>query len=178
MRTIWKWLLGILGALIVLGIIASAFFVRFFWQMPMMAGQRGFVPRNFPGPGAQRLPPMFGGMDGFGRMGMGFRGGGLFYFLPHLLFQLLILGLVVAGVIFLVRALSRPRAGAPGGMQVAAAAPGAASVPVAAAVIPPAPLETVATEPAPVRTCVSCGRQLQADWTHCPHCGTPVQSGI
>jgi hypothetical protein len=115
---------------------------------------------------------MFGGMDGFGGMGMGFRGGGFLMFLPHLLGQLLILALVVAGVIFLVRALSRPRAGV---FQATAGAP-AASVPAAAAVVPTAPLETTAAEPAPARTCASCGRELQADWTHCPHCGAKVET--
>lgn len=24
------------------------------------------------------------------------------------------------------------------------------------------------------RACVSCGKPLQADWTHCPHCGAKV----
>lgn len=175
MRNLWKWVLGILGGLVVLGIIASAFFVRFFWRVPMMAAQRGFVPRNIPnpGPGMQRMPHMFGGMDGFGRFGpfgMGFGRGGLLTFLPHLLWQLLLLALVVAGVIFLVRALSRPRAC---GMQAVSASPVS---PAAAVAIPPAPVESAVIEQAPPRTCASCGRELQADWTHCPHCGAKVEA--
>jgi len=27
------------------------------------------------------------------------------------------------------------------------------------------------------RLCSHCGAGLQEDWTHCPHCGTPVESG-
>ena len=28
----------------------------------------------------------------------------------------------------------------------------------------------------PARYCVHCGAGLQTGWTHCPQCGTPVQS--
>ena len=168
MRNLWKWILGIIGGLLVLGLIASAFFLRF--AMPMMAARGGIVQRGFQGPGPQRVPHMFGGMGGFGRMGMmGFRGGGLFTFLPHLLFQLLILGLVVAGVVFLVRALSKPRV-----VQVVAASEAGSP----AVGMPPAPVEYAAAAQAPVRTCASCGRELQAEWSHCPHCGAKVEPGV
>jgi len=29
--------------------------------------------------------------------------------------------------------------------------------------------------PAPSRYCSHCGSGLQADWTHCPQCGSPIQ---
>ncbi len=29
----------------------------------------------------------------------------------------------------------------------------------------------------PARACPSCGRAVQADWRHCPHCGAALTSG-
>jgi hypothetical protein len=172
MRNLWKWILGIVGGLLVLGLIASAFFLRF--ALPMMAGRGVVAPRAFQGTGPQRVPRMFGGMGGFGRFGpMGFGRGGMMMFLPHLLWQLVLLALVVAGVIFLVRAISKPRV-----VQVAAVSPGSPAGPVVQpAVIAPTPFETAAVAAAPLKTCASCGRELQNEWNHCPYCGAKVETG-
>jgi len=37
-----------------------------------------------------------------------------------------------------------------------------------------APMSTPATMPA--RYCLHCGQGLQAEWTHCPKCGAPVEA--
>jgi hypothetical protein len=167
MRTVWKWVIGIVGGLVVLCLLASAFVVPFAMRWGMAAGRRGVQPQTF-----QHMPFMFGRMFGFGRMGMmGFGGGGLLFFL----WQLLLLALVVAGIVFLVRFISRPRAA-----STSAAVTPASPVMPAEAVVPPAtavvasPAENAEAEAARPRTCASCGRELLADWAHCPYCGAKI----
>ena len=41
----------------------------------------------------------------------------------------------------------------------------------------PKPQPTVLTIPAPPAACGYCKNPLQADWAHCPRCGTPVVPG-
>jgi sec-independent protein translocase protein TatA len=36
------------------------------------------------------------------------------------------------------------------------------------------PLPADAASPAPSRACGACGDSLEAAWSHCPRCGTPV----
>jgi hypothetical protein len=87
------------------------------------------------------------GMMGTGRMGPGMMGGwgfSPFGWLGMILMWLIPVGLValaVAGVVWLVRAIT-------GG----GTAPGAGSAPAG-------------------RTCPRCGRLAQADWHNCPYCG-------
>ncbi|MEW5958169.1 MAG: zinc ribbon domain-containing protein [Chloroflexota bacterium] len=97
-----------------------------------------------------------GMLGGFGRygygpgmMGPGMMGGwgfGLFGWLGMIFMWIIPLGfltLLVAGIVWLVRAVSgSPSAGPPP---------------------PPAPLTT--------GICPSCGRPTQASWQHCPYCG-------
>src|SRR5262249_62137509 len=39
---------------------------------------------------------------------------------------------------------------------------------------PPKPQPAAAAIPAPPQACGYCKNPLEADWTHCPRCGTPV----
>ena len=41
--------------------------------------------------------------------------------------------------------------------------------------VPTMPMATASTAP-PARYCSHCGQGLQADWTHCPKCGAPVEA--
>lgn len=38
-----------------------------------------------------------------------------------------------------------------------------------------APVLPMAGPAAPARYCSHCGQGLQADWMHCPKCGTPIE---
>ena len=40
---------------------------------------------------------------------------------------------------------------------------------------PSMPMAAAPTAP-PARYCFHCGQGLQADWTHCPKCGAPVEA--
>ncbi len=93
MKTIWKWILGILAAVLVIGLLMLPFLMHVFLpfggygmmgygHMPMMGGGFGFMPM----------------MGGFG-FGFGAIFGGLI--------QLGVLVLIVLGIIWLVRAISR-----------------------------------------------------------------------
>ena len=150
MKNVLKWAAIILGILIVLVLVASPFLLRFGFARTALNidphGWNGMIPgRGFPG------PRMMGGFGFFGGMGMMF-----FRFLG----QILLLGLIVAGVIALVRVFSTPHPAALPAAYVntSVAAPAAAPV------------------PAPVQTspCKACGKELQPDWTYCPFCGEKV----
>jgi len=41
----------------------------------------------------------------------------------------------------------------------------------------PKPQPAAPTMPAPPQTCGYCKNPLEADWAHCPRCGTPVAPG-
>ncbi|HYT80752.1 MAG TPA: twin-arginine translocase TatA/TatE family subunit [Actinomycetota bacterium] len=41
----------------------------------------------------------------------------------------------------------------------------------------PKPQPVAAAIPAPPQTCGYCKNPLEADWAHCPRCGTPVAPG-
>ncbi|OGO47825.1 MAG: hypothetical protein A2W37_04665 [Chloroflexi bacterium RBG_16_63_12] len=41
--------------------------------------------------------------------------------------------------------------------------------------MPSMPMAAAPTAP-PARYCAHCGQGLQADWTHCPKCGAPVEA--
>lgn len=132
MKTFLKWAGIFLAVLLVAFVVALPFFSRFAFgfgrRLPLMGG------------GFHRFPMMsFGGMW----LWMALRG----------LIGLVILGLIIWGVVALVRHLSRPAAAAP-----------APSAPVAAA-------------PVDVKTCATCGQVLNAEWTHCPHCGAKIENG-
>ena len=168
MKTVWKWVIGIVVVLVVLAVLVGGAFLLRSHMLNVLGVARAARPgfqlpgnRQLPAPnngtngtngnGVQRFPGMmpYGnggwggrGMLGFGRMMPfgGFFGG---------LVSLGVLVLIVLAIIWLVRNLRRPVA--------LAAAPVAVVNPVAPA---------VATHP-----CQKCGLPVQADWQFCPHCG-------
>jgi len=184
MRNVLKWIAIGLGVLIVLTLIVGPFVMHLGGRGPMMAGGRGFEgagpqqmqPRTMPhrfgdndgaGP-SQRMPRMDGGYGRMGGFGMlGFMGmlvsGGL-----RLFGMLLVLGLVGAGIVFVVRSLSRPK------VVSATAAPVQAVVLESTPVAPAAPAAAAPAEAAELSSCASCGRELQVGWAHCPHCGAKI----
>ncbi len=94
MKTVWKWVLGILAAVIVLGVLFAMPFM-FHMYFPASGYGYGHMPMHG-GFGPGYYSPMMGG--GYGMMGYG---GGLF----GGLIQLGILVLIVLGIIWLVRAI-------------------------------------------------------------------------
>ncbi len=90
-------------------------------------------------------------MFGYPMMGVGRLG--LLGLLFGLLVRLGLLALLVIGFVWLVRSLTRP------------------AIPVQSN--PPAP--AAAVEPVAAGSCPSCGRPVQADWSHCPYCGTNLK---
>lgn len=141
MNKVWKIILIVLGALLLLALCATPLLLRFFIVGgPMM-----------------RYGGIFGGhhMGGFG--GFGMIGGGLMM-LGSLLFTLAVIGLVVYGIIALVRNLSHQTPQTP------------PPAPAASTVVESAPVEPAAAVP----TCAHCGKPLQADWAVCPYCGEKI----
>ena len=176
MKTVWKWVIGIVVVLVVLaGLVGGAFFLRSHMMsaagvatrltrpVPQVPGNRQLpTPNNGNnGNGVRRFPGMmpfgngiWGGrgmyMGGFGMFGFGrmMPFGGLFGGLV----SLGLLALIVLAIIWLAGNLRRP--------AVIAAAPVAAVNPVVPA---------LATHP-----CQKCGEPVQEDWKFCPHCGEKV----
>jgi hypothetical protein len=177
-----KWILGIVSGLVALCALAVAgFFIlnRFSLSRVIMA-RRGVMP--FEGPRALPLVPYqgmpyrhFGGFTPFGFFGSWLIVAGA-------------IGLFVLAVAALILVLRRPRqAVAPSGLGTPypPAAPGGPGVPDQAVRfdqaggIPGGPgvSERAAAEVTPEASvsggnCPSCGRAVQADWSHCPYCGT------
>jgi len=168
-RTV-KWILGILiGLVVVCTIVAIGFFAISRLGLGTMAvGRRAFTPFE----GRRNIMPMapyqgmpyqqhFGGYFPFG-----FLGGGLIL--------AALLGLFVLGVVALVLLLRRPSHAAIQStvpMQSAVvdqAATGAQITPDQPAVSQVMPLASTG------QSCPSCGRSVQADWSHCPYCGTAL----
>lgn len=158
-----KWILGIGIALVVVAVIAGIAFLVFsrFNGFNVMMGARQARPfgdgrlmpwRNMP------MNPYFG-MPG-GRLG------GFFplRMIAGWVFSLGILALIVLGIIALAAAFRRSS-------QPSAAPAQAVS---AVAVTPPSPANPPAVDESPARTCPSCGRPANADWSHCPYCGSPL----
>jgi hypothetical protein len=150
MKTVWKWILGILLGLIVIGVLVGVAFMVFgnFHSYRV----ESLNPHGFYNGGPGMMP--FGenghmrgpGMMGYGRNPLfGLIGG---------LFSLGFLVLMVLGIVWLIRTLRSPKA------VVATAA---------------MPVETPAATPAIVTpSCKKCGQPLQDDWKVCPHCGKKV----
>jgi uncharacterized membrane protein len=155
MKKVWKWVIGIIVALLVIGLVVAAAV----WVVPHLklahaarfanpGGQyqgprfgEGYGPRGFPGNGQGMMPF---GRQGWGMHRPGMMGYGMMFPFGMLfsgLFGLGVLALAVMGVLWLVGRLSQPK-----------------TVPVAAA-------------PAPMRTCSKCGHPVQEDWKNCPYCG-------
>jgi zinc-ribbon domain len=172
MKTVWKWVIGIVVVLVVLALLVGGAFLLRSRMMNVASVTRVIRPgtqlpgnRQLPVPntgnnngtsgnGVRRYPGMvpFGNgrgmyMGGFGMLGFGrmMPFGGFFGGLV----SLGLLVLIVLAIIWLVRNLRQP--------VVMAAAPVAAVNPVA---------PVVNSHP-----CQKCGLPVQAGWQFCPHCG-------
>jgi hypothetical protein len=142
MKSAWKWILLFVGVLVVAFCVSLPLFLR---------GLMGF--------GFGRMPMLFRHGGGFPRMGGGgFFGFGLLRFIGPL-FALVVLGLLVWGVVWLVRRGNRL---APAVTPAAPAEP----IPPSEAVTPIEPVET--------SPCTNCGKPLQSGWVACPYCGQKV----
>jgi hypothetical protein len=162
MKSVWKWIIGIVIALVVVAaLVVSGFFVwaRFGYmtgiarvvrpgtQMPGY-GQIPFNSNNWGEHGVIMRGP---GMMGFGRTSIF---GGLFGGLIAIGF----LALLVMAIIWFARSLrTQSRVGA--------------------TVMPSAPVTQSATgveQPSSsvtTQACPKCGEQVQEGWKHCPNCG-------
>ena len=158
MKSIWKWVLGILLVLVVIGLlVGSAFLLHGF-------GRGGIEAREFQGYGQFQRGPMmgegqvFGFGGGPGRMMGGYGFGlpliGICLFFLRGLIPLALLALVVYGAY----RMGKHRTSAPDRNAVA-------STNLAA----PA---TAAGETSAVKTCRKCGSVVQDEWRNCPICGT------
>jgi len=173
MRTVWKWIIGIVVVLVVLAAVVGGVWVlrNRFAAMPRIVQN---LPQTNPAPNAPNSPnvpngrnpyygqrPYFGGpMMPFGGRGyvmpmMRNRGFGLGLLGPiagliGFLFFAGIVVLIVLGIVALVRRQPRP-------VVVAGTA--------AATTVPPA--STVTTH-----ACANCGQAVQDGFDFCPHCGT------
>jgi hypothetical protein len=165
MKTVWKWVIGIVVVLVVVAVLVGGAFLLRSHMMNVV----GVARQNQPGaqvPGSRTMPfgnngngqpgvtrrypgmMPFGngawgmyGMMGFGRMTPF---GGLFGGLV----MLGILALIVLAIIWLVGALRKP---------AMVAAPVAAVAPVVPAVA--------------MHPCQKCGEPVQENWKFCPNCG-------
>lgn len=167
MKTVWKWVIGILAVLVVLAVLFGVgFMLRSNFHVTRLAGPdvRSFSDRS---PGMMpynqneqlRLPGMMP-FNGYQHMrGPGMMGYRMHPFIGLLgwIFCLGFLGLAVLGIIWLVNRLRIPARVAMAAAPVAMSA----EVPV-----------TDATEV--VNPCQRCGRSLQDEWKVCPHCGKKV----
>ena len=155
MKTFLKWVLWILiGLLIAAAIFAVGYFAFNHWNGGWMMGGRADEFRE----GGRIMPWRNMPMHPFGMTrGMRVYGFSPFMLILGGLFRLAVPVLIIVGIVALVLNLRRkPATAAP---TVVQAVP--AQQPV------PSPVE-------PAKTCSNCGRAVQADWTHCPYCGSDL----
>jgi hypothetical protein len=165
-----KWILGIVVGLVAFCALAVAgFFVFSRFNFGAVAiRRRAFLPfegpRNLPMPPFQGTPSQrFVGYSPFG-----FFGGWLIIAAA--------LGLFALAVVALVLILKRPNRPA---MQSVASS---GQIPPSQSTGPmqttgfdqPAAAEAAPAPSAAGQNCPSCGRAIQADWSHCPYCGTAL----
>ena len=156
MKNVLKWAAIILGVLIVLALVASPFLLRSgYANMAMHPGFNGWDRM-----GGHPGPRMMGG--GFGLLG----GMGLLF--GRSLGQIVLLGLVIVGVVALVKTFNKP--------QPAQAVQSAQTVQPAQVQAQPSQPTVLTPVPAPDQTlaCKACGKALQADWANCPYCGEKI----
>ena len=149
MKKVWKWILGIVIVLVVVGVLVAAAFafrgaMNYNFRAGVMPHERAWNGHSFEGyPGGRY--PMGPGMGMPGGRGYSHFGGG-FLFLG-LIFRAIIplglLALLVYGAYWLGKRKNAP------------------------SIVPTTPI------PAPVSThaCDKCGNTVQDDWRNCPYCG-------
>jgi hypothetical protein len=161
MNKVWKWIIGIVIALVVVAaLVGGAFLLRSQFnevrnvqlaRPVQQAPGTGNTPFNENGEGQRGWP----GMMPYGGRGYHMRGPGMMGFggrMPFAgivggLFCLGFLALVVFGIVWLVSGRRNPK-------------------PVEAAVVAaPAPVAVT------VHPCKKCGQPVQEGWNHCPNCG-------
>jgi hypothetical protein len=179
MKTVWKWIIGIVVVLVIVAVLVGGVFVlrshmlnaagfatRLTRPVPQLPGNRQLPAPNTNngngnnGNGVRRFPGMMPfGNGSWGMRGMHMGGFGMLGFGRMMPFggffgglvSLGFLALIVLGIIWLVRNLRKPTA----------------PVAVVAAESPVVP--QIATHP-----CQKCGEAVQEDWKFCPHCGKRV----
>jgi hypothetical protein len=164
MKSVWKWVIGIVIVLLVVAAVVGGVFILRSHFSNVVSYRVNRPSAQVPGPnyvqpsGPGRFPGMipFGnnGWRGYGMRGPGMMSFGGFNIIGGLirgLFTLGFLALVVLGIVWLVTRLRRPMA------PVAAVVSGAVAAPVA---------PIAATHP-----CPKCGEPVQDNWHHCPNCG-------
>ncbi len=156
MRKVWKWVIGVVVALVVIAVIAGGVWliasriagVRYAQVLPPSQGNP--VPRGNNGPYGNRVGPNW--MMPYGGHYQMMRGGGFgFGIIPGIIgfiFFLVILALVVLGIVWLVTSLSRR-----------------------STVLPPAPATQAAPAVVNTHLCSNCGQPVQNGFTFCPNCG-------
>jgi hypothetical protein len=173
MKKVWKWVLGILLGLLVIGLLVGAGFLMRTYMHPFANQTRSFTvltdgnPKVLQFQGNERVfgPGMMqaqgfglvdgagsvqidGGPQGIGRSrmlcGRGFSGG-----IVDGLLKLGLLTLVVLGIIWMIRGLRKPK-------QATSVEPVVAS-------------PAVITSP-----CKKCGEPVQEGWKVCPNCGKKI----
>ena len=174
-----KWILGILGVLIVVAVVVGVgFLVVSHWGgARWMVNARAFEPykgeqvnpwRNTPqnrmpmNPG-WNMPMLRRGGFPFGRFGgffpLGLILGGLFW--------AAVVFFVVLGVIYLIRGRNNVKKQA--AVAAVPAAPATVETPIDEESMPAESPEQAAA------TCSNCGREVQQDWSHCPYCGQQLK---
>jgi hypothetical protein len=157
MKTITKWILGILIALVILAALAAIGYLVFSqwnwagWRMDARLFRMWEGGRHMPWRGMPMMP--FWSAPGQ-------RLGGFFplRWIANWLVCPGILFLIVLGVVALVLSLRRSPAPSVSPVSTASTAPAAA----------PTPVQAVS------QTCPNCGRPVNTDWRHCPYCGTAL----
>jgi hypothetical protein len=164
MKNLWKWILGILVVMVVIGALVAVPLLMHGLSRSEVLVSSGAVQKGGWNDFNQRGPMMGGGREfGFGlrhpmmggyRFGLPFMLMGLFFrgFIPLVLLGLLVYGAYRWG---------KRRSNAPGS-SVAAITP----------VGNPEVTGTTVVEPVGSLNCHKCGGVVQPDWRNCPYCGT------
>jgi flagellar basal body-associated protein FliL len=147
MKKFWKWFFIVIGAMIVLGVIAVAVigFTHGFGRMGFIDGRQGGFEQFS---GRQDGFMMPGRRGGFGMM----PGTMIFGLLISCAGLLVVLGLIALVVWVVIKMTSKKTAIATG------------------ATSSPSP-DVNPVDAAPLRICLHCGKPAHEDWVTCPYCG-------
>ncbi len=147
MKKFWKWFFIVLGALIVLGVIAVAVigFTHGFGRMGFIDGRQGGFEQFSGRQGGFMMP---GRRGGFGLM----PGTMIFGLLLSCAGLLVVLGLIALVVWAVIKMTSKKTAVTTGVTSS------------------PSP-DANPADAAPARVCTHCGKPAHEDWVTCPYCG-------
>jgi hypothetical protein len=183
MKTVWKWVIGVVVVLVILAILVGGAFllrnhmmnvagltrltrpgIRFPTNRQPSTGNNGKLPapnNGTNGNGTRRFPGTLPfGNGGWGVRGMYMGGFGMLGFGRMMPFGGLFGGLISLGILVLIVLAIIWLAGNLRRPAVLAAAPVAPVNPAVPAV--------------PTHPCQKCGEPVQEDWKFCPHCGEKV----